>query len=32
MLIVFAVMGAIYWMERRGPVWARVGALAAGRT
>jgi iron(III) transport system permease protein len=30
--IVFAVMGAIHWMERRGPVWARVGALAAGRT
>ncbi len=29
--IVFAVMGAIHWMERRGPVWARVGALAAGR-
>jgi iron(III) transport system permease protein len=29
--IVFAVMGANHWMERRGPVWARVGALAAGR-
>ena len=32
LLIVFAVMAAIHWMERRGPVWARVGALAAGRT
>ena len=32
LLIVFAVMGANHWMERRGPVWARVGALAAGRT
>ena len=32
LLIVFAVMGAIYWMEHRGPVWARVGAMAAGRT
>jgi iron(III) transport system permease protein len=32
LLIVFAVMGANHWMERRGPVWARVGALAAGWT
>jgi iron(III) transport system permease protein len=32
LLIVFAVMGVIHWMERHGPVWARVGALAAGRT
>jgi iron(III) transport system permease protein len=31
LLIVFLVMGAIYWVERRGPVWARVGALAARR-
>lgn len=31
LLIVFAVMAAIYWVERRGPVWARVGALAAGQ-
>ncbi len=31
LVIVFAVMGANHWMERHGPVWARVGALAAGR-
>ncbi|MCK6452005.1 MAG: iron ABC transporter permease [Alphaproteobacteria bacterium] len=31
LLIVFAVMGLIHWMERRGPVWAKVGALAADR-
>lgn len=30
--LVFAVMGIIHWMERRGPVWARVGAVASGRT
>lgn len=32
LLIVFVVMGANHWMERRGPVWARLGALAAGPT
>jgi iron(III) transport system permease protein len=32
LLIVFGVMGANHWMERRGPVWARLGALAAGPT
>ena len=32
LLIVFAVMGANHWIERRGPVWARVGAQAAGWT
>ncbi len=31
LLMVAAVMAAIYWIERRGPAWARVGALAAGR-
>jgi iron(III) transport system permease protein len=30
--IVFAVMGANHWLERHGPVWARVGDLAAERT
>ncbi len=32
LLIVFVVMGANHWMERRGPVWARLGALGAGPT
>jgi iron(III) transport system permease protein len=32
LVIVFAVMGANHWMEHHGPVWARVGALTAGRT
>jgi iron(III) transport system permease protein len=31
LLIVAVAMVAISWIERRGPVWARVGALAAGR-
>jgi iron(III) transport system permease protein len=31
LLIVFAVMGVNHWLERRGPVWARVGIMAAGR-
>lgn len=32
LVIVFVVMGANHWMERRGPVWARLGALAAPPT
>lgn len=28
LLLVFAVMGANHWLERRGPAWARVGSLA----
>ncbi len=28
LFIVFAVMGVNHWMERRGPAWARIGALA----
>ena len=31
LLIVFAVMGGMWWMERHGPAWARLGASAAGR-
>ena len=31
LLIVLTVMGVNHWLERRGPVWARVGAMAAGR-
>ncbi|MSO92920.1 MAG: iron ABC transporter permease [Rhodospirillales bacterium] len=29
--IVFAVMAAVWWAERRGPAWARIGAHATGR-
>lgn len=29
--IVFVVMGLIWWFERQGPAWARLGAKAAGR-
>ena len=31
LVIVFAVMGAMWWFETRGPVWMRLGARAAGR-
>ncbi|MDP6786117.1 MAG: iron ABC transporter permease [Rhodospirillales bacterium] len=31
LLIVFAVMGSMWWMEHHGPAWARFGAKAAGR-
>ena len=31
LLIVFAVMGSLWWMEHHGPAWARFGAKAAGR-
>lgn len=30
--IVFAVMAAVWWTERYGPAWARIGARATGRT
>jgi iron(III) transport system permease protein len=29
--VVFAVMGAMWWFERSGPGWARLGARIAGR-
>lgn len=32
LVIVFALMGAMWGFERYGPGWARVGAHAAGRT
>jgi iron(III) transport system permease protein len=31
LLIVFAVMGGMWWMERKGPAWAQLEAGAAGR-
>ena len=32
LLIVFAVMGGMWWMERKGPAWAQLGANMTGRT
>jgi iron(III) transport system permease protein len=32
LLIVFAVMGGMWWFERFGPAWARFAAHEAGRT
>ena len=32
LLIVFAVMGGMWWMERHGPTWAQLGANMTGRT
>lgn len=32
LLIVFTVMGAMWWFERHGPSWARLGADVSGRT
>jgi iron(III) transport system permease protein len=31
LLIVFAVMGGMWWFERFGPAWARIAAHQAGR-
>ena len=31
LVIVFFVMGALWWLEHHGPAWARIGAQAAGR-
>ena len=31
LLIVFAVMGGMWWFERYGPAWARLSAHQAGR-
>jgi iron(III) transport system permease protein len=31
LLIVFAVMGIMWWFERYGAVWARIGASRTGR-
>ena len=31
LLIVFGVMGAMWWFETRGPAWARMGARVAAR-
>ncbi len=31
LLIVFAVMGGMWWFERFGPAWARLSAHEAGR-
>ena len=32
LLIVFAVMGGMWWMERKGPAWAQLSANMTGRT
>lgn len=32
LVIVFAALGLMHYMEKYGPVWARVGAVATGRT
>jgi iron(III) transport system permease protein len=32
LLIVFSVMGGMWWSEHYGPAWTRFGAKAAGRT
>ena len=31
LVIVFCVMGAMWWLEHHGPAWARIGARATGR-
>lgn len=31
LVIVFAVMGAMWWFERHGPAWARLAARETGR-
>ena len=31
LVIVFAALGIVQWLEEYGPVWARVGATASGR-
>ena len=31
LLVVFAVMGTMWYMERHGPAWARLGGAQAGR-
>src|SRR5690606_24479485 len=31
LVIVFATMGAMWLLERRGPMWMRLGAEASGR-